>query len=153
MRKVLVITVLLVLGIISLAMAAPVTLISTDGQNQANVRDGMLSAGNVPNGLVTLRGNGVLYAGSSRLYGLHSFTTEVGALIVGVYNTSAAEQALYGLGDFPIEDLEFEFEIGISNNNPPAYFLDGKGAKFNFGIKVLNNAASINVFTTAVFDY
>ena len=143
MRKYFVLTVLLVFGIMSLAIAAPVSIMGPDGQSRATVRNGILFAGGAPNGTTSIWGSGLIHSGSLRLLSL-SFFSSTTADIVGVYNT---------IGNYDITDLEFEFDIGISANTSikTNETIDCKGAKFERGLGIL--AGNSGIQTTAIFDY
>ncbi len=128
-----------------LVLAAPVTIADPGGQSEATVRDGLIGA---PNGIKMQTGSGVVYTGACRVLSVSLYGATAGDTI-GIYNTSAAEQAQYKIGPYPIEDLEFELGISANTSNAPTW--DAKGAKFNFGIKILATVSTTK--TSVIFDY
>lgn len=146
--------------ITTFGFAGPVTIMDPNGQSYANVEDEILKASANPNGLVSRTGSGEIYDGDCRLLSIHAFLDDLNNPgIIGIYNTGPTVQEEYYLGGYPILDLEFEFEIGLSAallgvyNVPGQVHVDFKGAPFDRGIKVLCDAATSGAIITAIFDY
>jgi hypothetical protein len=145
MRKFLLVIVFLLVA--TVALAAPVTIISLDGQSYLTVEKGQVR-GPIAKAVGRSIGTKEFYSGGCRVQTV-SFYSDTAGDVVGVYDYSAAKDS--GITTVKGDMRDLEFEIGIAANTSSAT-ADLKGAPFDFGIYILASD-STNSIISVVYDY
>ena len=148
MKRILILMVLLVLGFVVLAYAVPPMTITNPDGSTVYSEGTSLKISNRAKVVKSQVGSGQLYTGACRILGISIRGATAGDNI-GVYDYSVTNNSGIDI-EKPYDTRDLEFEVGISVNNSSA-FVDGKGAPFQYGIRILNSIGT--TFTSVIFDY
>lgn len=145
---------LLFLSVAYIALAAPVTIISPDGQRTTEVSGRNLAASPAPNGLAYRASpnstTAQIYSGSCRVLSVNFYHATAGS-VCGVYDFDVrygSPDSVVGYDPTHVYTTGLEFELATAVNTSSISY-DAKGAEFTYGIYIVADGGLVSV----VYDY